>query len=365
MTSTAQDTDHADVRERLRAAADELSRYAFQTWHFGDSVGFEGLLAASDLLGDARYEGYVHGAIKAWIPRAVPFVELDATAPGHAFCLAYERTGDQAILDAARRLAEFLTSRRTYRGAYISLERAPLLEPYGGSSLSAAERELLDDPGAGVFVDCLHFDAPFLAHLGRITGDATLVDAGAAQARAMVELFQNVETGVFSHFVLERTGKTYGYGWSRGQGWALHGMLDVLEHLPPGHAERKTLMNACVRLADALVDSQHASGHWPALVQEPETFLETSAACFAAAGFARGVELGVLDTRVLSAADRAWSAALGELDAAGRLAGVSAAVWACTDLSHYGHVPTGFQVPWGQGPLLLAAQALNSVVQPR
>ena len=40
----------------------------------------------------------------------------------------------------------------------------------------------------------------------------------------------------------------------------------------------------------------------------------------------------------------------------GTLSGVSAAVWAATVISHYGSVPTGFQVPWGQGPLLLAAR---------
>lgn len=348
-----------DARPRVRAAADELCQYAFEAWHFGDSVGFEGLLAATDVLADARYEGFVHGAIKAWIPRAEPFGELDATAPGHAFCLAYERTGDGAILDAARRLAEFLVGRRTYRGVYVALERAPLREPYGGAQLSPSERDLLSDPGAGVFVDCLHFDAPFLTHLGRLTGDAALLDAGAAQARAMIELFQDPDTGVFSHFALERTGATYGYGWSRGQGWALHGMLDVLEYLPRGHADRGLVEQATVRLAGALVASQHESGHWPALVHEPDVYLESSAACFGAAGLARGVELGVLDASVLPAAERAWHAALGQLDGAGRLAGISAAVWACTDASHYRAVPTGFQVPWGQGPLLLAAKAMR------
>ena len=43
----------------------------------------------------------------------------------------------------------------------------------------------------------------------------------------------------------------------------------------------------------------------------------------------------------------------------GSIDGVSAAVWACTAIDHYRSVPVGFQVPWGQGPFLLAARALR------
>jgi unsaturated rhamnogalacturonyl hydrolase len=38
---------------------------------------------------------------------------------------------------------------------------------------------------------------------------------------------------------------------------------------------------------------------------------------------------------------------------------VSANVFACTVASHYHHVPRGAVVPWGQGPLLLAAAAME------
>ena len=46
----------------VAAAAEVLRRYAFQCWHYGDSVGFEGLLAADDVLGSDRYTAFVHGA---------------------------------------------------------------------------------------------------------------------------------------------------------------------------------------------------------------------------------------------------------------------------------------------------------------
>ena len=110
------------VLDRVRAAADRLCGYPFACWHYGDSIGFEGLLAATDLLGDGRYEGFLHGAAKAWIPRAKPFREIDNTAPGYAMCLLYERTSDEAVLEACLELAGFLTARRTLEGVYVAFE---------------------------------------------------------------------------------------------------------------------------------------------------------------------------------------------------------------------------------------------------
>ena len=361
----AERAGHAPALDRVQSAADRLCTYPFAVWHYGDSIGFEGLLAATDMLGDARYEGFVHGAVKAWIPRARPYREIDNTAPGYAMCLLYERTGDEAVLEACLELAEFLTARRTLEGVYVAFERAPLRAPYGDATLPPDELALLEDPGAGVFVDCLHFDAPFLTKLGRIANDERLVEAGVGQALALTAVLQQPD-GLFAHFFLERTGQTYGHGWGRGQGWALLGLLDVLEHLPDGHPEEGTLRAALVRLVDALVRTQEPDGHWPTPISDRTSFHETTTASFAAAGFARGVALGLLDATVTEAAERAWQASLASISVDGSTIGVSAALWACTAPSHYAAAPVGFQVPWGAGPFLVAARAqLETDATPR
>jgi unsaturated rhamnogalacturonyl hydrolase len=344
-------------RTGLAAAADLLVRYPFEFWHYGDSIGFEGLLAAADVLGDSRYEGWVHGALRAWAARAEPYRELDNTAPGHVMCLAYERSKDDAILEAAKGLARFLATRRTIEGAFISFERAPLREPWGGESLSPGELELLDDPGAGVFVDCLHFDPPFFAHLAALTGDATFADLAAEQALAHLRLLQD-PSGLLSHFLLEKTGEPYGYGWARGQGWALLGLLDLVERLPTAHPAQPELRGALALLAHALAEHQLRDGSWPAVAGDASSPPESSTAAFAAAGFAHGVALGLLDESYRDLALRAWRSTWSKIDERGVLTGVSAAVWASTAPSHYANAPVGFVVPWGQGPLLLAAKRI-------
>jgi unsaturated rhamnogalacturonyl hydrolase len=342
------------VRERCERAADVLCAYPFEVWHFGDSVGFEGLLAASELLEEPRYAAFVEGVVRGWTARAEPYRELDNTAPGRAMCMLLERTGDERLREALVGLATYLRSRRRYGDAFVTFERAPLRAPYDGSVLSHEEQKLLVDPGAGVYVDCLHFDPPFFARLGSIVGDPELVEEAARQALAYVELLQDPASGLFHHFVLERTGEAHGFGWSRGQGWALLGLIDVLEDLPESHPARERLHDSLTAVAGALAETQGPSGHWPAVIGQ-KCAEETSAALFVAAGFDRALEHGWIGAELAAVADRAWQAGSSALRPDGELAGVSAAVWSATRIGHYAAVPTGFQVPWGQGPLLLAA----------
>jgi unsaturated rhamnogalacturonyl hydrolase len=75
----------------------------------------------------------------------------------------------------------------------------------------------------------------------------------------------------------------------------------------------------------------------------------------------RGARTGVLEPSYARAARAAWKRALCDLREDGLLADVSTAVHAATRASHYGAVPKGFMVPWGQGPLLVAASEIAAL----
>lgn len=343
-------------RSALRAVAESLLRLDYQAWHFGDSVAFEGLLAAGAALGTSRYQAFAHGFARGWDARRVGFVPLDCTAPGSVLCAVAATTGDDHLLASAVDLAEYLCGRKKLSGAYRTWERSPLRRPFGPAELTLEEEGLLADPGPGVFVDCLHFDPPFFAALSSAAGDGRWLEEAVDQASAYVDLLQDDVTGLFHHFWLERTRSPHVLGWGRGQGWALLGLLDVVKHLPPSE-ERSRLAQSAARLVDAMVARQRTDGHWNPLVAVDADVPETSTAAFMAVGFRRALRLGLVPGsaagEVSAAADSAHAAVAGMLDRHGVLPGVSAAVWACTTQDHYRHVPTGYVVPWGQGPVAL------------
>ena len=118
------------LRTIAHKAADQLLSYEWKIWFWGDSIGLEGLLDASELTGDERYRAYVLGLLKGWIPREQHRSQFDYTAPGVALLRVYEQTGDRTLLDAAHRHGQYMAGfRRTTAGAYLRYENAAIELP--------------------------------------------------------------------------------------------------------------------------------------------------------------------------------------------------------------------------------------------
>ena len=155
---------------------------------------------------------------------------------------------------------------------------------------------------------------------------------GIGQALAYVSMLQDPETGLFHHFWLERTGRPYALGWSRGQGWALLGLLDVLRRYPQtGIRVGPPSLQATRALADAMVRCQRPGGDWDAVAHAPESGTEASTAAFMAAGLRRGVDEGG-SIRKPPAGGRGGVACDDShaSTSVGMLRDVSAAVWSST-----------------------------------
>ena len=264
--------------------------------------------------------------------------------------------GDEALLAAAQELAA-LPERAPHGGGSVRRVRASA----AAASRTAAER------CRPTRARCSTIRAPASSSTActsmrrssrtsaALSGSLALVDAGAEQALALTRLLQQPD-GSFAHFYLERTGRTYGHGWGRGQGWALLGLLDVLERLAAGapgaaHARRGTA--AARRMRSPRASSRTATGARRSTT--PASFHEASTAFFVAAGFTRAIRLGLIGPVLEPVAARAFGAGLAAVAPDGTIAGISAALWACTAISHYPPRSVGFQVPWGQGPFLVAA----------
>jgi unsaturated rhamnogalacturonyl hydrolase len=346
----------------VAAVADRLRDHAFHGWFYGDSIGFEGLIAASDLTGNSTWSDFSHGFFRAWATRRQPWQPDDNTAPGHAMCELIERYGDDVLREAVIDLARHLSGRRRIGAVSITFEDTlrSLRMPYGGVELSQAQVAQMQDPGPGIWLDCMHFDPPFFAHLDRIDPGAGWADAAVSEILGYRDLLVDPGTGLYRHFWLERDARAYTRGWGRGQGWALLGLIDVAEYVPDATEVRAEAL----RLSRLMLDWQLPDGNWWSLVHEERSGPESSTAAFMAGAFYRGMALGILPAEEFEEpAGRAWNAMEGNLDADGNLTGVSAAVYSALVEEHYWHVPINRIVPWGQGPVLTAAAARKAWIE--
>lgn len=347
------------------AVADRLMTHAFQGWFYGDSVGFEGLVAASDTLGNRKWLDFSHGFFRAWGTRLHPFEPDDNTAPGHVMCDVVERTGDEVLKAAVLELAHHLRARRKVDGVSITFDDTlrSLRQPYGYVQLSAQEAEQMKDPGPGIYLDCMHFDPPFFAHLSRLDPGKGWDDRAVDEILGYKPLLFDKETGLYNHFWLEKVERSYTRGWARGQGWALLGLLDVA-HYVEKHSKLDVVKAEALALAHQMLRYQRADGNWWSLAHEPRSGEESSTAAFMATAFYRGMAWGLLPRDAFAVpAQRAYHAMQGNLDDDGNLMGVSAAVMSALVEEHYWHVPVNKIVPWGQGPVLTAIAARKAFLK--
>jgi unsaturated rhamnogalacturonyl hydrolase len=351
-----------ELRGLAARAADLLLTYPWKVWFWGDSIGLEGLLDASELTGDPKYLGFVYGLFKAWIARERWRSEFDYTAPGVALLRVFEKTRDEALLGAAKRHATYMAGfRKTASGAAVRYENAafelppelPADHPDFESWREFAER--VRDGGPCIFVDSMHFDAPFFAALYRVTGDDAYRQLALDNALSQIELLYDPTDGLFHHFWIEQARTRNGIAWGRGNGWGLLGLVDTLVHLPAHDTGAGEIREVLRKVLRRMVELQDHRGGWHTVLNDETSYIETSIAAFMISAMSRAILHGWIEPPVYSpVVESAMRLLLKNVRPDGLLDGVSYETFPSTSVEHYRRMPRGGMVPWGQGPLLAA-----------
>ena len=319
--------------DALAAVATRTLAWVRGSWYWGDAIALDGLIEALPLLPpDCAEEVTATLALEAekWAASA-PDSWDDALAPGRALAALLEVERITAA-PAARALEAFLRAPTTASGV-------PLLRPH-----VPEWRDL-------VWVDSLYHLPSGIARLGEGLGRPELRSTALRVAAATLEPLR-LERGL-AHCYDGGLGKNNGIPWSRGQGWALLGLLDLRSTVGPDSA----LDDSIAAVMDALVATQAPDGHWPTVLGQKDAATETSTAAFfvAAALHPALPASSVPPSEVVHLASSAVLAVVGD---DGVYRGVSHDTHARWELDLYLHPQTRAS-PWGQGSALRALVALG------
>lgn len=321
----------------LRLSARRSNDYDFGVWFWGDAIALDGLLDAAELLGDEKSLHQAGRAFERWAAR--PLSWADHLTPGSALLRYGELVGESWPLERAQELAAYL-------GSVPRSSGAPLYRPD------------LPEYRYTVWVDTLYHVPVFYARLAHLLADDAWIDKAVEEWHSHWNLLTDPRGPFLAHSWDTGMHRVHGYGWGRGSGWALYGMIETLEHIPQSYTGRSALVADTQSFAQALLSVQDHTGYWHTLLHDRESYLETSTASFFAAAFRRGMRTGVLGPEFAEATDSAWRATLGRLDDRGELWGVSACTYASVanidDVVMYHTLPTEVNV-WGQGSAMRAA----------
>ncbi len=180
--------------------------------------------------------------------------------------------------------------------------------------LSLADLQWAKPDAAGLSHECRFwiddmFMVPALqVQAWRVTKDPKYLDRSALAMAAYLDRLQK-ENGLFVH------AEDSPFYWGRGNGWFAAGMAELLSELPATHPKHARILAGFHRMMASLLATQDKDGLWRQLVDQPDSWLETSGSAMFTYAFVTGVKRGWLPAESYGpAARKAWLALVARID---------------------------------------------------
>jgi len=214
-------------------------------------------------------------------------------------------------------------------------------------------------PETRLWIDDMYMVTFLQSQAYRLTGDRKYIERAGKEMCMYLKKLQRKD-GLFDH------APGAPFAWGRGNGWMAAAMAMNLRHLPADSKWRAPILKGYRRMMSALLKWQRPNGLWGQLVNDPESYDETSATAMFAYAFAEGVRAGVLNGEYRDAVEKAYAALVARLDEYGNLPDVCVGTGWRNDRRHYLTRPRCIGDPHGQAPLLWLCGAMaGGGCQPR
>ncbi len=161
-----------------------------------------------------------------------------------------------------------------------------------------------------LWADDLYMSVPFLVRYYQLTKDARYIDDAARQFIGFKRHLYIPRIKLMSHVYDFMRGKATGIPWGRGNGWVLFSLSELLAVLPADHELRPQLLDFFREFSSGILAQQDSDGMFHQVVNEHDSYPETSCTAMFAYGFSRGVQNGWFKDAApyIRSACRAWEA---------------------------------------------------------
>lgn len=252
------------------------------------------------------------------------------------------------------------TGREVYREACKEWSRYAMLEmPRTAEGGIQHEVTGAANPGQ-LWDDTLYMTVLFVARMGMVHKDDRYIQESVRQFLVHLKYLTDPVSGLFFHgWTFEGNHHFAKALWARGNSWYTAGLVDYLDMVELPEGVRWFLLTSLERQTAKLAELQSPEGAWHTLLDDPDSYLETSATAAFAYGMLKAVRKGYLDKRYLEPAWKAFDYVVSRIDGDGVVQGVSYGTGMGQTLQDYRDIPV-CPMPYGQSmALLLLVEALK------
>jgi rhamnogalacturonyl hydrolase YesR len=343
-----------DSTKGLASSADIKADSKYNKWAYVNGVLAIGMVQTADVLKDKKYSEYSQHNFAFIFDNLNYFERLQkAKTPKVEYGSVFNITNLDACgaMSAGLFDVNALAPRKDYQ-AYLERSAAYILTKQMRLSDGTLARP---QPRFGtLWADDMFMSIPFLARMGKLTGDSKYFDDAIKQVENFNKYLYDPATGLFFHNYYSDD-QTNGVGhWGRSNGWIAMAQVELLNNLPANHPKRPELIKLLLRQIVGYSRYQDQTGLWHQLLDKPDSYLETSVTAMYTYAVARAVNQGWINEKYLAIAREGWDGLKTKITAAGELQDVCIGTNMDTDIKFYYTRPTELNDTHGLGALLLA-----------
>ena len=278
-------------------------------WEYSNSIILHGIEKVYNNVQDAAYLNYIKAYVDAYVSSTGTVSgmsqSLDKIHPGLLCLFLYEKTG----------LTKYKTAATNIRNYLLSGSPAYPKTPNGGywhKNTTAYKNVMM--------ADGMYMAHVFLAKYGKLFNDNTCFDVATSQILLLSSYIYDSTAKLVRHaWNYDKT--TYSWSnpvtgvssevWSRGMGWFVMALTDVLRYLPSSHAKYGQIKTLLSNLAIGIKNYQDpATGLWYQVVNKGSSsgnFLETSGSAMFVYSLKVAVDSGWISSSYLTVAQKGWA----------------------------------------------------------
>src|SRR5688572_27200529 len=205
-----------------------------------------------------------------------------------------------------------------------------------------------------LWADDLYMSVPYLARMGKLTGDNKYFDCAIKQLESFNRYIYDSSTGLYFHTFFNDENMNGVARWGRCNGWVALAQVELLNNLPANHPKRSELIKLLLRQIVGFSRYQDPSGMWHQVLDRPDSYLESSVTAMFVYTVARAVNQGWINKRFISIAQNGWEALSKKITTDGQVPDICIGTSIEEDIRYYYNRPKELNDSHGLGAFLMA-----------
>lgn len=325
-------------------------------WTYPCGVTLYGLLTASRYFNRADWQEYVleYARMTAAVYDYSVYDKSVFGYPGVNTQLCW-----LSELDDCGSFGSFLLEAYKYRPSSEAKKLADVIADFMRNRQRREKDMVFSRNNNTMWIDDMYMSIPFLCRYYKLSDDHAYLDDACRQAKLFKQYFFMTDKNLMSHIIDLTYGKMNRIPWSRGNGWVVLALSELLLTLPKEHPDYDAVTSFFLEMTEGILQVQDETGMWHQILDDPTTYEEASSTSMFICAFSRGIRLGIItgDIRIrcMASIARAWTGMKKTvINRKGDLYGVCRGSDCSYSRSYYRQLGWRFNDPHGIGIAVLA-----------